>query len=170
MVHPLNQRLFQKVWLCRLFTFRSFHLHLNFRKILWAILEEKSLPTDILTYWPTESSHFIGFLFSQRQGSKINFGTPTVFEIYMLQNSLWVCLGMPRHPHLKLHDQFSTLIYIKLHAQYQLSASINFWDNKVLKASLNMPRHAWQHPPKLTWSIYNFNRYEAVFTKSSLYL
>ena len=49
---------------------------------------------------------------------------------------------MPHHAHLKLHDQFVTLIGMDLHAQYQLYASTNFWDNKVLKASLNMPRHA----------------------------
>ena len=48
--------------------------------------------------------------------------------------------------------------------------SIRFWDIKVLKASLGIPRHAWPHPLKLTQSIYNFNKYKAACTKSTLYL
>ena len=40
----------------------------------------------------------------------INFGTPTVFQIYKFQNPLWVCLGMPDHAHLKLQNQFVALI------------------------------------------------------------
>ena len=40
---------------------------------------------------------------------------------------------------------------------------------KVLKASLHMLGHTWPHPPKFTWSIYNFNIYEAACTKSTLY-
>ena len=100
----------------------------------------------------------------------INFATPTTFYIYMFQKPLWAILDMPDHAHLKLHDQFVVLIDMKLHAQNQLYTSICFWDIKVLKASLGMPGHAWPYPPKLTWSIYNFNRYEAACTKSALYL
>ena len=77
---------------------------------------------------------------------------------------------MPDHANLKLHDQFAALTDMKLHAQNQLYTSISFWDIKVLKASLSMPGHAWQHPPKLTWSLCDFNRYEAACKKSTLYL
>ena len=59
---------------------------------------------------------------------------------------------------------------MKLHAQNQLYTSISFWDSKVLKASLGMHGHVWPQSPKLTWTIYNFNRYEAACTKSTLYL
>ena len=45
---------------------------------------------------------------------------------------------------------------MKLHAQNQLYTSMNFLDVKVLKGSLGMPGHAWPHPTKLTWSVYNF--------------
>ena len=57
---------------------------------------------------------------------KINLGTPTVFEIYKIQKSLWTCLGMPDYPHLKLHDQFVALIDMKLHTQNQLYTSLSF--------------------------------------------
>ena len=74
------------------------------------------------------------------------------------------------HAHLQLHDQFVALIDMKLHAQNQLYISISFWDIKILKDSLSMPRHAWAHPPKLKTSIYNFNRYEVACTKATLHL
>ena len=74
-------------------------------------------------------------------GPKINYGTPTVFEIHKFQKPFWACLGMPGCAHLKLHDQFVALIDVKLHAQNQLYTSINFWDIKVLKVSLRMPDH-----------------------------
>ena len=35
----------------------------NFRKILWAILDKKCLPIDILTYWPTNNGDFKGSFF-----------------------------------------------------------------------------------------------------------
>ena len=57
---------------------------------------------------------------------KINFGTPTVFEIYKLQKPLWASLGMPDHENLKLHDQFVALLDIKLHAENQRHTSISF--------------------------------------------
>ena len=84
--------------------------------------------------------------------------------------TLWACLSMPDHAHLNLHDQSVTLIDMKLHAQNQLYTSISFWDIKVSKVSLGMRWHAWPHSPKLTWSIYNFNRYEVACKKSTLYL
>ena len=34
----------------------------------------------------------------------------------------------------------------------------------------NLFVQAWPQTPTLTWSIYNFNRYEAACTKSTLYL
>ena len=57
---------------------------------------------------------------------KINFGTPTVFEMYKFQKPLWVCQGMSDHAHLKLRNQFVALIDLKLHAQNQLYTSISF--------------------------------------------
>ena len=77
---------------------------------------------------------------------------------------------MSDHSHLKLHDHFAALIDMKLHAQNQLYTSISFWEIQVLKASLDIPGYAWPHPPKLKWSIYNFNRYEAACAKLTLYL
>ena len=44
------------------------------------------------------------------------------------------------------------------------------FDITILKASVGMLEHAWPHPPKPKWSIYNFNRFEAACTKSTSYL
>ena len=57
---------------------------------------------------------------------KINFGTPTVFEMHKFQKSLWACLGMLEHAHLKLHDRFVALINMKFDAINQLYTSISF--------------------------------------------
>ena len=65
-----------------------------------------------------------GFVFIFWFCPKINIGTSTVFEIYKFQKPLWACLGMPDHPHLKLHYQFVALTDMKLHAQNQLYTSI----------------------------------------------
>ena len=87
-------------------------------------------------------------------------------KIFWKQKFDWQ-IGFDWHAHLKLHDQFIALIYMKLHTQNQLYTPISFWDIKVLKAFLGMPRHAWPQPPKLTLSIY---KYEAICTKLTLYL
>ena len=50
---------------------------------------------------------------------------------------------MPDRNYLNLHDQFTRLIYMKLHAQNQLYTSISFWDLKVLIASLGMSWDTW---------------------------
>ena len=48
-------------------------------------------------------------------------------------------LGMLDQTHRNFHNQFMTLIDMKLHAQNQLYTSFSFWDLKVLIASLGMP-------------------------------
>ena len=65
---------------------------------------------------------------------KINFIPPLVFEILKFQKSLWACVAMPDHTQLNLHDQFITLIDMKLHAKNQLCTSNNFWDINVEKS------------------------------------
>ena len=75
---------------------------------------------------------------------KINFITLIGFEILKPKNpAIWLAESIFafNHAHLILHDQFVTLIDVKLHAQNQLYASISFWDIEVLKASLGMPDH-----------------------------
>ena len=73
------------------------------------------------------------------------FYNSIVFEILKLKNpAVWLAESIFgfNHVHLKLHDQFVALIDgMKLHAQNQLYTSINFWDIKVLKASLDMLDH-----------------------------
>ena len=84
---------------------------------------------------------------------KINFITPIVFEILKLKNpAIWLTKSIFtfNHAHLKLYDQFSSNLDMKLHAQNQFYTSIGFWDIKVLKDSFDMPGYAWPHPPKLT--------------------
>ena len=91
---------------------------------------------------------------------KINFINPVVFEILKLKNpTIWLAESIFgfKNAHPKLHDQFIALLY--LHAKNQLYTSISFWDIKVLKASLGMPGHTWQHPPEILSSICSFNRY-----------
>ena len=52
--------------------------------------------------------------------------------------------------------------------------SRNWMDTCYIRITWLVPKslfgHAWTHPSKLTWSIYNFNGYEAACTKSTLYL
>ena len=62
-------------------------------------------------------------------------------------------LGMPEHTHLNLHDQFRTLMVMKLHTQNQRYTSFSFWDLKVLIAFLGMLGHAWPQSCKITSSI-----------------
>ena len=100
------------------------------------------------------------------RGSKINFGTPTVFEIYVSKDSLGMS-GMPEHAHIKLHDQFVALIGMKLHAHNQIYTFTNFLDIKALRTPLGMPGLAWSHLLKLTKSVCNNNRYDAVCTTSN---
>ena len=64
---------------------------------------------------------------------------------------------MPDHAILNLHDQFMTLIYMKLHAQNQLYTSFSFSDLKVSIASLGMSDPTY------------FNRYAPPCKKSTLY-
>ena len=70
------------------------------------------------------------------RGPKINFRTPTIFEILQkFQKPLWARLAMPEN------YQFVSLIDMKLHAQNQLFTCISFWNIKVLQVSLGMPDH-----------------------------
>lgn len=55
-----------------------------------------------------------------------------------------------KHTYLKLHDQFVSLLDMKLQAQKQLYTTISFWDIKVLKISLTVVGHTEPHSPKLT--------------------
>ena len=50
------------------------------------------------------------------------------------------------HTYLNLHNQFITLIDMKLHEQNELYTSFSFWDLKVLIASLGMPENAQLKP------------------------
>ena len=93
---------------------------------------------------------------------KINFITLIVFEILKLKYPvIWLAkiIFAFNHAHLKFHDQFVTLIDMKLHAQNQYYTSFSFWDLKVLIASLDMPGYPWPCPRKITSSICSFNRY-----------
>ena len=83
---------------------------------------------------------------------QINLISPFVFEI-KLWNPLWACLSMYDNTHLNLHNQFETLIDMKLHAQKQLYTSLCFWDLKVLRFG-----DAWPCSSKLTSSMCSFNR------------
>ena len=112
----------------------------------------KFLPLNIFLY------------FRYRSVCMYIFVTPPVLEILYMPTYVSY---MPDYANLKSHDQFVALTDMKLHASNQLYTPICFWD-KILKASLGFPGNVWPHPPKLTWLIYNFNRYEATCTKSTL--
>ena len=102
---------------------------------------------------------------------KINFLTLKIFETLKPKNpAIWLAdsISTFNHAQLKLHDQFVALTDMKMKAQNQLYTSIGFWDIKVVKASLGMPGHTSSHPPKITQSICNFNRYELACKKSNL--
>ena len=131
----------------------------NFRKIRYSRFGEKCLLTDILTYWQWWFYRIPFHLKARVQKSTLELQQSLRYISF--KNPPWACLGMPDHAHLKSHGQFLALIDMKLHAQNQLYTFISHWDIKVLKDSLGMPGHTWPHPPKLTWLIYNFNRYEA---------
>ena len=164
--YPQDEVFSEKSESVNFLTFRSLQLHVKFQVNLMSHFGEKLFThwhTDILTYWQW---WFHRFSFSPKGRSpKINSGTPIIFEIYKFQKPDWVCLSILDQAHLKLHDQFVILKDMKLHAHNELYTSICFWDIKVLKTSFDMPGHVWPHPPNLTWSIYNFNRYEAACTK-----
>ena len=51
--------------------------------------------------------------------------TSISFEILKGFRPLWACLGMPDHI-LNLHNQFITLIDMKLHAQNQIFTFFSF--------------------------------------------
>ena len=51
---------------------------------------------------------------------KINFTFATGLEILKIQKTLWVCLEMPDHAHLKLYDRFATSMDVSPNAKNNL--------------------------------------------------
>ena len=73
-----------KIWLCQLFTFRSMERHVEFQKNPMSHFNYWHI--DITTYWQWWF-HRIPYCL-QAGGLKLNFGTPTVFEINKFQKHL----------------------------------------------------------------------------------
>ena len=78
-------------------------------------LDPHHISVYLMTYCPTDLITAViswdPFLRKSR-GPKINFGIPTVFEIYKFQKPLWEYLGIPDYAHLKLFDQFVAIYEI----------------------------------------------------------
>ena len=84
-------------------------------------LSVKKRGNYVLFFWGHEKCEISAFATRQN-----GMGPRYMHNMIGPQKSLWPCLETPDHTHLKLHDQFITLIDMKLHAQYQLFISFSF--------------------------------------------